>query len=93
MGFTSLDYSVLFIYLIAMTLLGLWFGKKQKDARDYFLGSRNLPWPAVCMSIVATETSTLTFIGIPALAFDTNLTFMQITVGYFIARIFISFLF
>ena len=93
MGFTYLDYSVLCLYLIGVLILGLLFGKKQKDARDYFLGSRDIPWPAVCMSIVATETSTLTFIGIPALAFDTNLTFMQITFGYFIARIIISLLF
>ncbi|RMD95541.1 MAG: sodium:solute symporter [Calditrichaeota bacterium] len=93
MGFTTIDYFVLFTYLVGVTLLGLWFGRKQRDARDYFLGNRNIPWPAVCMSIVATETSTLTFIGIPALAYDTNLTFMQITFGYFIARIIISLLF
>lgn len=93
MGFTPLDYGILFLYLIGVTILGSWFGKYQKDTRDYFLGDRNLPWGAVCFSIVATETSTLTFISIPGIAYLTNLNFLQLTFGYLIGRIIISFVF
>ncbi|MBN1540892.1 sodium:solute symporter, partial [candidate division KSB1 bacterium] len=66
-------------------------GKKQRNTRDYFLGDRNLPWTAVCFSVVATETSTLTFISIPGLAYLTNLNFLQITLGFLLGRIFISY--
>ena len=93
MGFTPLDYGILVLYLIGVTILGSWFGKYQKDTRDYFLGDRNLPWWAVCFSVVATETSTLTFISIPGIAYLTNLNFLQLTFGYFIGRIIISFVF
>ncbi|MCI0495731.1 sodium:solute symporter [candidate division KSB1 bacterium] len=93
MGFTPLDYGILFFYLIGVTILGAWFGKYQKNTRDYFLGDRNLPWGAVCFSVVATETSTLTFISIPGVAYLTNLNFLQLTFGYLIGRIIISFIF
>ncbi|MCU0643166.1 MAG: sodium:solute symporter [bacterium] len=93
MGFTPLDYGILFFYLIGVTILGAWFGKYQKNTRDYFLGDRNLPWGAVCFSVVATETSTLTFISIPGIAYLTNLNFLQLTFGYLIGRIIISFIF
>jgi len=93
MGFTPLDYGILFVYLIGVTILGSWFGKYQKDTRDYFLGDRNLPWGAVCFSVVATETSTLTFISIPGIAYLTNLNFLQLTFGYLIGRIIVSFVF
>ncbi len=93
MGFTPLDYGILFLYLIGVTILGFWFGKYQKNTRDYFLGNRNLPWWAVCFSVVATETSTLTFISIPGIAYLTNLNFLQLTFGYLIGRIIISFIF
>ncbi len=93
MGFTPLDYGILFLYLIGVTILGSWFGKYQKNTRDYFLGDRNLPWWAVCFSVVSTETSTLTFISIPGVAYLTNLNFLQLTFGYLIGRIVISFIF
>jgi SSS family solute:Na+ symporter len=93
MGFTPLDYGILLFYLIGVTILGSWFGKYQKNTRDYFLGDRNLPWGAVCFSVVATETSTLTFISIPGIAYLTNLNFLQLTFGYLIGRIIISFVF
>lgn len=93
MGFTPLDYGILFFYLIGVTILGSWFGKYQKNTRDYFLGDRNLPWGAICFSVVATETSTLTFISIPGIAYVTNLNFLQLTFGYLIGRIIISFIF
>ncbi|GBE28635.1 MAG TPA: sodium:solute symporter [Bacteroidetes bacterium] len=93
MNFTALDFLSLIVYLILVVALGSWFGRKQKDTKDYFLGGRNIPWYAVMLSVVATETSTLTFIGIPALAFTSDMTFLQLTFGYLIARIIVSFLF
>ena len=93
MGFAPLDYGILLFYLIGVTILGAWFGKFQKNTRDYFLGDRNLPWGAVCFSVVATETSTLTFISVPGIAYLTNLNFLQLTFGYLIGRIIVSFIF
>ncbi len=93
MQFTTLDIVALIAYLILVVALGSWFGRKQKDAKDYFLGGREIPWFAVALSVVATETSTLTFIGVPALAFTSDMTFLQLTFGYFLARIIISLLF
>jgi SSS family solute:Na+ symporter len=86
------DWTVIILYLLGMIGLGVWFGKDQHDARDYFLGSRNLPWWSVGLSIVATETSALTFIGVPALAFGGDLAFIQIIIGYVIARVLLAFL-
>ena len=73
MGFTGLDVGIVFLYLISVTLFGIWLGKHQQNTKDYFLGNRNLPWTAISFSVVATETSTLTFISIPGLAYITNL--------------------
>lgn len=84
------DWTVIGVYLLGMISLGVWFGKDQRNARDYFLGSRNLPWWSVGASIVATETSALTFIGVPALAFGGDLAFIQIILGYVIARILLA---
>ncbi|MBN2357749.1 sodium:solute symporter, partial [candidate division KSB1 bacterium] len=91
MAFTTLDFIILILYLVGVTIFGAWLGRRQKDTTDYFLGGRNLPWLAVCFSVVATETSTLTFISIPGLAYLTNLNFIQITIGYLIGRIIIAF--
>src|SRR3989442_2105820 len=85
--FESADWLVIAVYLIGIILFGLWIGKDQKNTRDYFLGSKSIPWWGVGLSIVATETSALTFIGVPALAYGTNLGLLQIIVGYVIARI------
>src|SRR5260370_25955649 len=74
-----------------MTLLGLGFRKKQRTLRDYFLDGRDIPWWAIALSIVAAETSTLTIISIPGLAYDTNLTFLQVVMGYVVGRVIISF--
>jgi len=93
MGFSGVDIAIVFVYLIGVTLFGSWLGKHQKNTKDYFLGDRNLPWIAVSFSVVATETSTLTFISIPGLAYISNLNFLQITLGYLLGRIFISFVF
>jgi hypothetical protein len=68
-GFTLLDIVVLIAYLLGVTVWGAWLGRGQKGGRDYFLGSRSLPWFAVMLSVVATETSTLTFLSIPGVSY------------------------
>lgn len=82
------DWAVIFLYLFGVIIFGLSFGKDQKNTRDYFLGSKNIPWWGVGLSIVATETSALTFIGVPAMAFGVDgLSFIQIIIGYVLARL------
>ncbi|WP_428235063.1 sodium:solute symporter [Gracilimonas sp.] len=87
MQFSVIDYIVIVVYLVGVAFLGLKSSGKQTSNKDYFLGGEGIPWWAVLFSIVATETSTLTFISIPAVAYGGNLTFLQITVGYVIGRI------
>jgi SSS family transporter len=91
MGLNWVDLAIVAIYLIGITLFGLRFRKKQRSLRDYFLADRNIPWWAIALSIVAAETSTLTIISIPGLAYDSNLTFLQVVMGYVAGRIVISF--
>ena len=88
---TALDIAVIVSYLVGTTLLGMWVGRKQKDAKDYFVAGRNIPWWAVMFSVVASETSALTFISIPGLAYATNLGFLQIAVGYLLGRIVVAY--
>src|SRR2546426_7272394 len=92
MGLDKLDLSIIAIYLGGITLFGLRFRKRQRTVRDYFLADRNIPWWAIALSIVAAETSTLTIISIPGLAYDTNLTFLQVVMGYLVGRVIISFI-
>lgn len=87
---TSLDLVVLGVYLVGVTVFGLLAGGRQRNESDYFLGGRSLPWWAVCFSIVATETSTLTVIGIPAVAYLGTLAFFQLTFGYLLGRIVVA---
>ena len=88
-----LDYAVIAAYLVAITAFGSWFGRFQHTTRDYFLSGHSVPWWAVCCTVVATETSTLTFIGIPATAYAGNMTFLQLALGYVIGRVIVSVLF
>ena len=83
------DLAIVVAYLLGVTALGLWFRRGQQDARDYFLGGKSAPWWALAFSIVATETSTLTIIGTPALSYSTNLTFIQLVFGYLVGRVLI----
>ena len=92
-GLDHLDLFIIAIYLVGITLFGLRFRKQQRSLRDYFLADRNIPWWAIALSIVAAETSTLTIISIPGLAYDTNLGFLQVVLGYLVARVIISILF
>src|SRR5436305_13030936 len=88
-----IDLAVILVYLVAITWFGARFRSGQKNLRDYFLGGRTAPWWAISLSIVSAETSTLTIVGTPALAFNGNLGFLQIVLGYLVARIVISVLF
>ena len=89
----TLDYVIIVVFLISAAAFGIISGGKQKTVKDYFLGSKEIPWWAVCFSIVAAETSTLTFISIPGLAYLTNLNFLQVTFGYLIGRIVVASIF
>ena len=84
------DWLVIIAYLGGIIGLGVWFGKDQRNTRDYFLGSRNIPWWGIGVSIVAAETSALTIIGVPAIAYGSNMMFIQMIVGYVIARIILA---
>ena len=83
----ALDVAVIFLYFAAVIAAGLLLAGRQRDASDYFLGHRGLPWWALMLSIVATETSAVTVISVPGLAARGNLTFLQIAVGYLVGRI------
>ncbi len=91
MGLNRIDLLIIAAYLAGITLFGLRFRKRQRTMRDYFLADRNIPWWAISLSIVAAETSTLTIISIPGLAYDSNFTFLQVVMGYVIGRVIISF--
>ncbi len=98
MGFSTIDYLVLLVYLAGITVFGMRFRQSQRTVKDYFLGARNTSWIVICLSIVATETSTLTLIGVPALAYGTfarpeqggTLTYLQVLIGYVIGRFIIA---
>src|SRR5918999_3287655 len=91
----ALDLVIIFGYLLGITLFGVWFSRKQETTRDYFLGDRTVPWWAIAASIVATETSTITFISVPGIAYAAggNFQFLQLVFGYLLGRIVISLLF
>src|ERR1700723_2996157 len=82
-----IDCAILVLYLVGITLFGARFRRGQQNLRDYFLGSRNAPWWAIMCSIVATETSTLTIISTPGIAYGGNLEFLQLVLGYLVARV------
>ncbi len=89
-AFTPLDLAVLLVYMVGTTAWGAWLGRGQKGGTDYFLGSRSLPWTAVMLSVVATETSTLTFLSIPGVAYMGSLAFLQVALGYLVGRVVVA---
>ena len=91
MALRPLDLLIVAVYLAGITAFGIRFRKPRRTLRDYFLADRNVPWWAISLSIVATETSTLTIISIPGLAYETNLGFLQVALGYCLGRVVISF--
>ena len=88
--FNAADWAVILFYLGGIVGLGMWFGKDQHTTKDYFLGSKDTPWWGIGLSIVAAETSALTIIGVPAIAYGSNILFIQMIVGYVIARIILA---
>ncbi len=84
-----IDLGIVIAYLLAVTALGIYFRRGSQNAKDYFLGGRTAPWWALAFSIVATETSTLTIIGTPAISYGGNMTFLQLVFGYLIGRVLI----
>jgi SSS family transporter len=90
MGFSAPDYIIVGIYLIGVTLAGIRIAGRQRSSRAYFLGGKEMSWWAVGFSIVASETSTLTVISIPGLAYRSNMHFLQLPFGYFIGRLLVS---
>src|SRR6185369_1593771 len=90
MVLTWVDYLVIGGYLLAITAFGSYFARFQKTTADYFLTGRSVPWWAICFTIVATETSTLSFIGVPAQSYASNFAFLQLAMGYVIGRVLVS---
>jgi SSS family solute:Na+ symporter len=88
-----IDFAVLALYLAGIVVFGSWFSRSHKDVRDYFVSGGAVPWWAIMGSIVATETSTVTFISVPGYAYTTNFTFLQLVMGYMIGRLAVSVLF
>lgn len=92
MGLNAWDLAVIALYLTGITVFGLRFRKKQRSLKDYFLADNSIPWWAISLSIVAAETSTLTIISIPGLAYEKDFGFLQLVIGYLVGRVIISFL-
>lgn len=91
MGLSSLDLVLLCVYMLGTVAFGLWMGRGQKSASDYLLGGRDLPWWTLLLSIVATETSTATFLSVPGIAYAAkfgtgDLRFLQLPLGYIVGR-------
>src|SRR5271170_5550674 len=87
------DLAVIAAYLAGVTWFGSRFRDEQKSLKDYFLGGRTAPWWAIALSIVSAETSTLTIIGTPPLAYAGSFVFLQVVFGYLLARLVISTIF
>ena len=86
---SALDLAVVAVYLAGITLFGLRFRRRDRSLRSYFLADRNIPWWAISLSIVAAETSTLTIISVPGVAYTGNFTFLQLVLGYLVGRVII----
>ncbi|HUN64767.1 MAG TPA: sodium:solute symporter [Bacteroidota bacterium] len=90
MNFSALDGFIVLAYLVVITLIGFRIARRQKSSVDYFLGGHTLSWWAVGCSIVASETSTLTFISVPGLAYKGEYHFLQLALGYLVGRLLVS---
>ena len=92
MGLNAWDFVVIAGYLAMVTLFGLRFRRKQTTLKGYFLADKQISWWAISLSIVAAETSTLTFISVPGLAYEQNFRFLQLVIGYVIGRVIVALL-
>ena len=88
-----LDLAILVAYLAGVVLFGAYFSRGQRTVADYFVSGKRTPWWAIMGSIVATETSTVTFISVPGYAYNANFTFLQLVIGYMIGRVIVVLLF
>src|SRR5262245_30734414 len=86
------DLLIVAVYILAMTAMGAWFTRRQKDLKAYFVGGRNVGWFMVLVSIVATETSAVTFLSVPGVGYGGNLTFLQLAIGYIVGRCLVAWL-
>lgn len=92
---SPVDLVIVAAYILGMTIMGAWFTRRQKDLQAYFVGGRNVGWFMVLVSIVATETSAVTFLSVPGLAYDPNggnMTFLQLSLGYIVGRCLVAWL-
>jgi SSS family solute:Na+ symporter len=92
MSVGALDLAVLLAYMAFMVVLGMWLGRGARDVAEYAVGSRDLPWWLILFSIIATETSSVTFLSIPGFAFERDFTWLQIALGFVIGRFAVAFL-
>lgn len=93
MGLSALDLGVIVVYLAGVTLFGLRFRRRQPTLKSYSLADKSIPWWAISLSIVAAETSTLTVISVPGMAYDRDFRFLQLVIGYLVGRVVVSFVF
>lgn len=92
MSISTIDLTLLAVYLLGVVALGTWVGRGTRTVADYALGGRDRPWWLILASIVATETSTVTFLSIPGFAFGRDLTWLQIALGFAIGRVAVAWL-
>ncbi len=91
MSIGAVDLSILALYLAGVVALGVWIGRGARDVADYMVAGRDLPWWVILFSIVATETSTVTFLSIPGFAYTRDMTWLQIPLGFLIGRFVVAF--
>ncbi|CAL9356803.1 Sodium_glucose cotransporter [Actinosynnema sp. ALI-1.44] len=87
----ALDVAIIVLFLVGMPLLGVWIGGRQRSATDYFVSERRISWWVVCVSVVSAETSTLTVLSVPTVAYGGTMTFLSLAIGYLLGRIVVSF--
>src|SRR3989442_11341510 len=92
-GLSTIDWGVVGLYFAFVALIGLYVSRGQRSTRDYFLGGRSLPWWAAALSIIATETSAVTYIGTPAKSYSEDWSFLQLVLGFVLGRLFLAFFF
>ena len=87
------DIAIIVAFMVGVFIAGSLLGKSVKNMKDYFSAGNKLPWWAVMVSIVAAETSVLTFLSIPGVAYMGNFTFLQVCIGYIVGRILVALIF
>lgn len=92
MSVGAVDLAILLVYMAGVVFLGTWVGRATNTAADFMVGGRDLPWWVILFSIVATETSTVTFLSIPGFAYSQDMTWLQIPLGFLLGRLVVVFL-